>query len=86
MPFFASAKGHHNTFSLGSDGTWFLVEHLVPREGLKNKAPVWHLEWSKYITDRLVTSATSNSDLELAGGLLHLEALAQLFDIQEQQS
>ena len=46
------------------------------------------MEWPQYITDRLVSSdnpngTISNSDLELAGGLLHLEALAQCFDIRE---
>ena len=49
---------------------------------------VWRLRWPQFIIDQLVTSENpdgtiSNSDLELAGGLLHLEALAQCFDIRE---
>jgi hypothetical protein len=49
---------------------------------------MWRIKWPQYIIDRLVTSENpdgtiSNSDLELAGGLLHLEALSQTFDIRE---
>ena len=82
-----STKGHHDVSGLGAGGMWFPTEHLVPRKGFKTKH--WHLEWPKYITDRLVTSVNPNgtfstSDLEFAGGLLHLEALAQSSDIQEQ--
>ena len=49
---------------------------------------MWRIKWPQYIVDRLVTSENpdgtiSNSDLELAGGLLHLEALSQTFDIRE---
>ena len=49
---------------------------------------MWRLQWPKHITDRLVTDKNpggiiSNSDLELTGGLLHLEALVQSFDARE---
>ena len=52
-----------------------------PREGFENKPVVWRLRWPQFIVDELVSSdnpngTISNSDLELAGGLLHLEALA----------
>ena len=47
---------------------------------------LWHLEWSEFILRRLVTNKNpggtiTNSDLELAGGLLHLDAIAQTFDV-----
>ena len=35
------------------------------------------------VTDENLSRTISNSDLELTGGLLHLEALAQTFDIRE---
>ena len=49
---------------------------------------MWRLKWPQHVIDRLVSDDNpdgdiSNSDLELAGGLLHLEALAQTFDIRE---
>ena len=88
VPLLASAEGHHDASGLGAGGVWFPADHLVPREGFENQPVVWRLKWPQYIIDRLVTSANpsgtiSNSDLELAGGLLHLEALSQTFDIRE---
>lgn len=88
VPLSGSAEGHHDASGLGAGGVWFPADHLVPREGFKNDPVVWRLKWPQYITDRLVTSENpngtiSNSDLELAGGLLHLEALSQSFDIRE---
>ena len=67
---------------------WFPGEYLVPREGFEHKPLLWRLEWPQYIIDKLVTEdnpsgTISNSDLELAGGLLHLEAQSQVFDIRE---
>ena len=46
------------------------------------------MRWSPYISDLLITNANpggtiTNSDLELLGGLLYLEALTQIFDIRE---
>ena len=46
------------------------------------------MEWPQYITDKLVFSddpsgTISNSNLKPAGGLLHLEALVQCFNIRE---
>ena len=68
---------------------WFPAKHLVPREGYKNQPVLWRLKWPQYIIDQIVTTenpnrTVSNSDLELAGGLLHLEeAIAQCFDVRE---
>jgi hypothetical protein len=88
VPLLPSAEGHHDASGLGAGGVWFPAEHLVPREGFDNKPVVWRLQWPQYIIDKLVTSKNpngtiSNSDFELAGGLLHLEALSQCFDIRE---
>ena len=49
---------------------------------------VWHLQWPDYITHRLLTSSNpvgtiTNSDLELDGGLVNLEALVQTFGVRE---
>ena len=49
---------------------------------------IWRLRWPQEIIDRLVTADNpngdiTNSDLELAGGLIHLEALCQTFDVRE---
>jgi len=51
---------------------------------------VWRIEWPDWVRQRLVSSDIptgdiTNSDLELAGGLIliQLEALAQTFDIRE---
>ena len=88
VPLLPSAEGHHDASGLGAGGVWFPSEHLVAREGFESKPIVWRIKWPQYIIDRLVTSENpdgtiSNSDLELAGGLLHLEALSQTFDIRE---
>ena len=42
---FASAKGHRGASGRGAGGVWFPLDHLVPREGFKNKALVWRLEF-----------------------------------------
>ena len=88
VPLLSSAEGHHNASGAGAGGVWFPAEHLVPREGATRQPVVWRLRWPQRIADLLVTDANpkgtiTNSDLELAGGLLHLEALAQTFDVRE---
>ena len=47
----------------------------------------WRLEWPEFITCHLVTDknpdrAITNSNLELTGGLLHLYAITQTFDVR----
>jgi len=88
VPLLSSAEGHHDASGAGAGGVWFPAEHLIPRQGATTQPLVWRLRWPQRIADLLVTDANpngtiSNSDLELAGGLLHLEALAQTFDIRE---
>ena len=88
VPLLSSAEGHHDASGAGAGGIWFPAAHLAPREGFSQGPIIWRLPWPQHIVDRLVTADNpdgdiSNSDLELAGGLLHLEALAQTFDIRE---
>lgn len=88
IPLLAAAEGHHDASGKGAGGVWFPSPALRPRDGFDHKPVVWRMEWPRHIIDRLVTSSNpggsiTNSDLELAGGLLHLEALAQTFDIRE---
>ena len=84
----SSAEEHHDTSGVGDVGVWFMGPRLVLREGFKSKPIIWRLECLQYIVDQLVTTENpsgtiSNSDLEMSGGLLHLEDLDQTFDIQE---
>lgn len=49
---------------------------------------LWRHPWSQWVRDLLLSSSNpqgtiSNSDLEMAGGLLHLDCAAQTFDVQE---
>jgi hypothetical protein len=89
IPLAPSAEGHHDASGKGAGGAWFPGNTLQPREGWQADIPVlWRLEWPDYITRLLVSSdnptgTITNSDLELAGGLIHLEALAQTFDTRE---
>lgn len=89
IPLLPIAEGHHDASGKGAGGVWFPAMHAIPRKGFKAGIPVvWRLEWPQYIVDRLITDKNprgtlTNSDLELAGGLLHLEALVQTFDTRE---
>ena len=88
VPLLSSAEGHHDASGKGAGGVWFPASHLTPREGSSSEPLVWRLRWPQRIADLLVTDKNprgtiTNSDLELAGGLLHLEALVQNFDIRE---
>jgi len=88
IPLLSSAEGHHYASDKGAGGVWFPSPDLVPRKGFDSRPLIWRLEWAQFITEQLVSSANpsgtiSNLDLELDGGLLHLDALAQAFDIRE---
>ena len=77
----ADYKGTLDASGEAAGGVWL--------PGRRELAPiVWRVKWPTEVTKRLVTEANpkgdiTNSDLELAGGLLHLAALAQHFDIRE---
>ena len=88
IPMLSSAEGHHDASGLGAGGVWFPSPHLQPRQGFDHRPLLWRLKWPQDIIDSLVsdtnpTGSISNSDLELAGGLLHLEAITQAFDVRE---
>ncbi len=82
-------EGHHDASGLGTGGIWFPSPHFAPNLGFTSTQPLvrWH-RWPDFISSWLVTAdnlhgSITNSDLELAGGLLHLDALSQCFDIRE---
>ena len=88
VPLSASAEGFHDASGQGAGGVWFPASHLAPRKGYTPAPILWRYKWPDDIINSLVTDENpsgtiSNSDLELAGGLLHLEALAHTFDIRE---
>ena len=88
VPMLSSAEGHHDASGTGAGGVWFPAPHLTPRQGYDHRPLLWRLKWPQDIIDSLVTEdnptgSISNSDLELAGGLLHLEAICQAFDVRE---
>ena len=88
VPLLASALGYHDASGQGAGGVWFPAPHLVPRGDPTQKPLLWRYKWPQDIIDNLVTTSNphgtvTNSDLELAGGLLHLEVLAQYYDIRE---
>ena len=83
------AEGDHDASGAGAGGIWFPSENAVPRGTVLPGVPiVWRVEWPQYVRDMLFSAdnphgSITNSDLELAGGLLHLEAIAQSFDVRE---
>jgi hypothetical protein len=92
VPLLASAMGYHDASGEGAGGVWFPHESLSPRGAVSDHLPhqpiIWRYRWPQDIIDSLVTESNpsgtiSNSDLELAGGLLHLDAIAQYYDVRE---
>jgi len=87
VPLSPSAIGYHDASGLGAGGVWF-PGYLIPRGATGNAPILWQIQWPKDITDNLVIFANplgniTNSDLELAGGLLHLDVVARSFDTRE---
>ena len=88
VPLLTSAIGHHDASGLGAGGVWFVPPHISKQLGYNNRPVVWRVEWPNFIKTQLVTpdnpnGTITNSDLELAGGLLHLQALVQYCDVRE---
>ena len=86
VPLLASAKGNQNTSGAGAGagagagGVWFAAKYLIPKVGYRNESVLWQLKWPQHMIDELIMSENPNasiynSDLELAGGLLHLNAI-----------
>ncbi|KAL7535854.1 LOW QUALITY PROTEIN: hypothetical protein ACHAXR_006781 [Thalassiosira sp. AJA248-18] len=75
------ADGHHDASGAGAGGVWYPSDDICPREGTNPDQPVlWQLEWHQWVWDALVSpdnphGSITNSDLELAGGLLHLRSM-----------
>merc|ERR1712086_997411 len=88
VPLHSSVEVHHDASGKGAGGVWFPAAHLTPQEGASDRPLVWCLRWPPHISSLLITDTNpggtiTNSDLELSGGLLHPEALTQIFDIRE---
>ena len=92
VPLNPSAIGYHDASGMGAGGVWFGGPSIKPRHAKhqvpRNNPIVWRIEWPKHIKEALITEENplgtlTNSDLELAGGLLHLEAIANNFDVRE---
>jgi len=89
IPLNPIADGHHDASGAGAGGVWWPGEAAVPRGTCVPLQPVlWRHEWPQWVRDSLVTAerpngTITNSDLELAGGLLHLDCLANTFDVRE---
>ncbi|KAL7554756.1 hypothetical protein ACHAWF_018299 [Thalassiosira exigua] len=89
IPLEPSAEGHHDDSGWGAGGVWFPSPLLVPRRGFRAGQPLlWQLQWPEYITKRLVTESNpngtiTNSNLDLTGGLLNLDAITQAFNVRE---
>eukprot|EP00804_Cyclotella_cryptica_P003096 CCRYP_006083-RB/>CCRYP_006083-RB protein AED:0.19 eAED:0.39 QI:0/0/0/1/0/0/2/0/333 len=89
VPLLPGAEGQHDASAAGTGGVWFPGNSIPTRGTLKPGTPiVWRLEWPQFVRDNLVSSSNphgtiSNSDLELAGGLIHLDCVAQTLDTRE---
>jgi hypothetical protein len=88
VPLLPSGLGYHDASGKGAGGVWFPAQGLVPR-GLKQQQPIlWRFQWppeiaNQLITDKNPTGTITISDLELAGGLLHLDVLCNTYDVRE---
>jgi hypothetical protein len=88
VPLLPSCLGFHDASGQGSGGVWFPSQGVVPRGMSQQKPLLWRFKWPKEIADQLITEANpqgsiSISDLELAGGLLHLDVLCNAYDVRE---
>ena len=88
IPLKASAVGYHDASGEGFGGVWFPSDKIAFLQGYSNAPVVWRVRWPSEIqallfTDENPTGSITIADLELAGGLLHLEALCQTHDIRE---
>ena len=88
VPLLPSCLGHHDASGSGAGGVWFPAQGLVPR-GFEQQQPLlWRFQWPEKIARQLITDTNPHgtitiSDLELAGGLLHLDVLSNAYDVRE---
>jgi hypothetical protein len=89
IPLLPSALGFHDASGTGAGGVWFASDTLAPREGTVPGAPLlWRFPWPADITSELVTDSNPTgsiaiASLELGGGVVHQDVLAQAYDVRE---
>ena len=88
VPLPPSALGYHDASGIGAGGVWTVASHVNPRGTSSPQPLLWRLTWPVDIRNQLITDLNPNgtitiSDLELAGSLLHLDIIAQNYDIRE---
>jgi hypothetical protein len=94
VPLLQSALGHHDASGAGAGagagtgGVWFPAQAIHPRGSNASPPILWRYQWphkiaSQLITDKNPHGTISISDLELAGGLMHLDVLCQHYDARE---
>jgi len=89
VPLHPSALGLHDVSGLGSGGVDFPSDTLKSRKGVAPLQPIlYRVPWpkeviSQLITDKIPNGTITNSELELAGGLLHLQATVQSYNVRE---
>jgi hypothetical protein len=89
IPLNPGALGYHDAAGIGAGGVWFPSPEFVPRGSTTPGTPLlWRLKWPDDITANLVSRTNphgtiNNSELELAGGLLQLDIIAQNYDVRE---
>ena len=89
VPLRPVADGHHDASGAGAGGVWWPSKFATPRAGWSSTKPIlWRLAWPQGVRGGLATrenpgGSISNSDLELAGGLIQLECAAQTMDVRE---
>jgi hypothetical protein len=82
-------EGHHNALGMGAGRIWFPGPLLRACNGYNlSTLVVWRHRWPQHDISQLVTDSNpygsiTNLDLELAGGLLHLNALFNCFNIHK---
>lgn len=92
VPLFPTLRGTHDAAGHGMGGVWIPEPTAVPRPPLAcSPAPppiVWRAPFPPDVQRSLVTfnnpsGTITNSDLELAGSLLHHECAVHCFDVRE---
>jgi hypothetical protein len=88
VPLLPSALGHHDASGAGAGGVWFPAQGIHPRGSNASPPILWRYQWPREIASQLITDKNphgtiSISDLELAGGLMHLDVLCQHYDARE---
>ena len=89
IPLLPSGLGYHDASGSGAGGVWYTTPDLVPRQGTLPSQPIlWRLQWPDDLVRSLITQhnpdgTVTNSEFELAGGLLHLDTITQCYDVRE---